>query len=88
MMIEEFVDFRVRAGDAVREQREREQARRVESERAGTQRAGSRHHWFRGAASHGQEAVSAAVPEPVGARPAGTPSDAPAPERELAHAAR
>lgn len=30
MMIEEFVDFRVRAGEAVREERQREQARRVD----------------------------------------------------------
>ena len=59
MMIEEFVDFRVRAGETAREERQREQARRADE----------RGRWLRserrGRMSARSAAVSAAAVVPV-----------------------
>lgn len=101
MLIDEFVDLRVQAGETVRLEREREHVRRV----------GEREHWLRaltarvpahggrgatgGAEGVGAPAASAASaapasPVPDGGFPAPAAAGAVAaePERELAHAAR
>jgi len=90
MMIEEFVDFRVRAGEAVREERQREQARRV----------GERGRWLRsqrrGRGARPVAATDAAVVSAASASASATTAHAvdPAPEgmheerRELADVAR
>ena len=86
MLLDEFVDFRVRAGEAVREERQREQARRVDE----------RGRWLR-AARRGRRSAGVAgvavVPDAV-APDAVAPVSAPAAEaqneerRELADVAR
>lgn len=81
MMIEEFVDFRVRAGETAREERQREQARRADergrwlrSERRGRTRA-------RSAAVGAAAVVSVPVPAPAA-------EDLSEERRELADVAR
>lgn len=84
MMIEEFVDFRVRAGEAVREERQREQARRVDE----------RGRWLRAGRRGRRGARSTDVAGGAGALDAVVPVPAPAAEslneerRELADVAR
>jgi len=88
MMIEEFVDFRVRAGEAVREERQREQARRV----------GERGRWLRsqrrGRGARPVAATDAAVVSAASAPDTTAHAVDPAPEgmheerRELADVAR
>lgn len=75
MLLDEYVDFRVRTGESERLRVERERARRVR-EHAGWLQSVLRRH---GAAGGGEAAAPVAtdVPEP-----------APLPERELAHAGR
>ncbi|MDR6613731.1 hypothetical protein [Leifsonia sp. 1010] len=84
MMIEEFVDFRVRAGEAVREERQREQARRVDE----------RGRWLRAERRGRRGARSTDVAGGAGTLDAVVPVPAPAAEslnderRELADVAR
>jgi hypothetical protein len=89
MLIEEFVDFRIRAGETVRMEQEREHARR----------AGERREWLRRTASRVRPAASEpvvavpAVSQPLPVRrehaPLG-PAEEPIaePVAELAHSAR
>ncbi|MEN0084568.1 MAG: hypothetical protein AAGC66_07360 [Leifsonia sp.] len=92
MLIDEFVDLRVRAGETDRLEREREHARR----------AGERESWLRAltARSRAYERRGAAGATQVAATPAAAPAASVAeaaegeaiaaarPGRELAHAAR
>ncbi|MGO4593223.1 hypothetical protein AB4Z18_05310 [Leifsonia sp. 2TAF2] len=80
MMFEEFVDFRVGAGDAVRQEREREQARQVEEHG----------RWLRSAARRMRAvAERAGGVQPAAERPvAAAVVEGAEYERELAHAAR
>jgi hypothetical protein len=79
MMIEEFVDFRVRAGETAREERQREQARRADE----------RGRWLRserrGRMSARSAAVSTVAVVPVPASAAEGLSEE---RRELADVAR
>jgi hypothetical protein len=89
MLIEEFVDFRIRAGETVRMEREREHLRRAEERRGWLRRAASR---VSPVASKPVAAVPAVAPvRPVtqaqaAVEPAHEPITRPA--AELAHAAR
>lgn len=91
MLIDEFVDLRVRAGEMERLEREREHARRVgeRENRLRSLTAHRRRRERRGATAWTEAAPAPAVPTTAATAPAG---DAPAvvaePERELAHAAR
>jgi len=80
MMFEEFVDFRVNAGDAVRQEREREQARQVEEHG----------RWLRSAARRMRPvAARSGAVQPVAERPvAAAVVEVSEHERELAHAVR
>ncbi|WP_020077149.1 hypothetical protein [Cryocola sp. 340MFSha3.1] len=79
MMIEEFVDFRVRAGETAREERQREQARRAD-ERGRRLRSERR-----GRTSARSAAVGAAAVVPVPAPAAEVLTEE---RRELADVAR
>ncbi|MDN4595545.1 hypothetical protein [Leifsonia virtsii] len=88
MLIDEFVDLRVRAGETDRLEREREHARRA-GERENWLRSltgRSRAHERRGAA--GATHVSVAPAASLAETAEGDAIAAARPERELAHAAR
>lgn len=88
MLIDEFVDLRVRVGETDRLEREREHTRRV----------GERENWLRSLTGHsraharrGAKGATQVAADPVAGVAEATEGDAIAaaqPERELAHAAR
>ena len=83
MLLDEFVDFRVRAGESGRQEAEREQVRRADEHG----------RWLRGMREALQRAEArvaggARVAEPAARAEAPVAEVAETPERELAHAGR